>query len=377
MSATLIDPANTPVSPPHQAPVRDYSPPPQQHPDTPRAIRARTLDDRATLLGAAVASLAFVWICYENLLNLNGTVGFVVCWLFSYLAFLAGLTSLSHGLTVVADRVISALVHALAATVFGALVTTVVYCFVRGFPAYRHINFFVHDMGAVDPLAPFTHGGIEHAIVGSLVEIGIAISVTIPLGIGTAIYMTEVGGRFAKITRTVVEAMTALPSIVAALFVYSLVVVQLHVEKSGIVSAMAISIMILPIIARTSDVVLRIVPGGLREASLALGASQWQTIWRVVLPTVRPGLGTAVILGVARGIGETSPVLLTSIATDHFSADPVGQPMNSLPLFTYFAVRSGQPIYIERGFGAASVLLAIVLVLFVATRIVSRQKRTR
>ena len=106
--------------------------------------------------------------------------------------------------------------------------------------------------------------------------------------------------------------MTALPSIVAGLFVYTVLIVALGFPRSGFAAAMALSVMMLPIIARAADVVLRVVPGGLREASLALGASRWRTVWHVVLPTARPGLATALILGVARGVGETSPVLLTS-----------------------------------------------------------------
>jgi phosphate transport system permease protein len=137
---------------------------------------------------------------------------------------------------------------------------------------------------------------------------------------------------------------------------------------------MAIAVMMLPIIARSADVVLRVMPGGLREASLALGASKWQTVRQVVIPTVRPGLATALILGIARGVGETSPVLLTSGASSFTNYNPFSEPMNSLPLFVFSSVRSGEPLYIARGFGAASVLLLLVLALFVLTRFLARQK---
>jgi phosphate transport system permease protein len=123
--------------------------------------------------------------------------------------------------------------------------------------------------------------------------------------------------------------------------------------------------------------VLRVVPGGLREASLALGASRWKTVWTVVLPTARPGLATAVILGIARGIGETSPVLLTSGNAQFFVANPTGGVMNSLPLFIYSTVRSGEPNAIARAFAAASVLMAVVLVLFVVARLVARPKKAK
>ena len=135
--------------------------------------------------------------------------------------------------------------------------------------------------------------------------------------------------------------------------------------------------MMLPIIARAADVVLRVVPGGLREASLALGASRWRTVWHVVLPTARPGLATALILGIARGIGETSPVLLTSGAATSWSPTRPTGAMNSLPLFIYSNVRSGDPIAIQRAYGAAFVLLALVLVLFVVARLLARAPASR
>ena len=186
--------------------------------------------------------------------------------------------------------------------------------------------------------------------------------------------MTEVGGRLSPVVRTVVEAMTALPDILAGLFIYTTLIIALGFSRTGFCAAMALTVMMLPIIARSAEVLLRVVPGGLREAGLALGASHWQTVWRVVLPTARPGLATALILGVARAVGETAPVLITSGASTFLNVNPIKDPMNSLPLFIFTAVRSGEPPYIARGFGAASVLLALVLVLFVITRLLARQQ---
>jgi phosphate transport system permease protein len=258
-----------------------------------------------------------------------------------------------------------------------ALGSAVLLTFTRGYHALFHFNFVTKTMKGVGPQDPLNQGGVLHAIVGSLIEIGIAVAITLPLGVGTAVYMTEVGGRLARVVRTIVEAMTALPSIIAGLFIYTVLIIEIGVPKSGFAAAMALSVMMLPIIARAADVVLRVVPGGLREASLALGASKWQTVWRVVLPTARPGLATALILGIARGVGETSPVLLTSGASTFMNTNPLSEPMNSLPLFVYTAVRSGEPIYIERGFGAASVLLTLVLLLFIVARLLARQRTSR
>jgi phosphate transport system permease protein len=171
--------------------------------------------------------------------------------------------------------------------------------------------------------------------------------------------------------------MTALPSIVAGLFIYASVLVALGFGRSGLAGALAISVMMLPIIARSAEVVLRVVPGGLREASLALGASQWHTVWRVVLPTARPALATAMVLGIARGIGETSPVLLTAGFTTYLNADPTSGPMVSLPLITYALARSSQEADQARAFGAATVLFVTVLVLFAIARAIAARTGSR
>jgi phosphate transport system permease protein len=133
---------------------------------------------------------------------------------------------------------------------------------------------------------------------------------------------------------------------------------------------MAISVMMLPIIIRASDVVLRLVPGNLKEAAYALGAGQWRTVWHVTLPTARSGLMTAIILGTARGVGETSPVLLTAGFTAALNLNPATGPMVSLPLATFEFVKSPEPTMIARGFGTAAVLMFLVLILFVIARII-------
>ncbi|MBU4335244.1 MAG: phosphate ABC transporter permease PstA, partial [Actinobacteria bacterium] len=277
----------------------------------------------------------------------------------------------------VVDRVAAAVITGGAAVVALGLASTIVFIFVRAAPALPHLNMYTQDMSGVGPRDPLSAGGLLHAIVGTLIQISIAIAVTVPLALGAAVYMTEVGGAFAQVVRTVVEAMTALPSIVAGLFIYTVLLLGLGMARSGFAASMALSVMMLPIIARAADVVLRVVPSGLREASLALGASRWRTVWHVVLPTARPGLATALILGVARGIGETSPVLLTSGATTYLVTAPFGVQMNSLPLFVFSTVRSGEDIYIQRGFAAAAVLLTLVLGLFALARYLARPRGRR
>jgi phosphate transport system permease protein len=162
--------------------------------------------------------------------------------------------------------------------------------------------------------------------------------------------------------------MTALPSIVAGLFVYATLIMIFTKQQSGFAAAIAISIMMLPIIIRSADVALRLVPGTLKEASYALGAGQWSTVWNVTLPTAKSGLATSIILGTARGIGETSPVLLCAGFTAALNVNPFEGPMISLPLATFEFVKSPEEAMIARGFGTALVLLVLVLIMFVIAR---------
>lgn len=370
--ATVPGPRSGDV-PPHgggtRAADRD-SPAPEQ----PRMLHAKTTDDRASVLGSQAAGAGLAWIITGEIVPMHGWFAFLLLWHVCFLAIYAVVTMIANPWTVVADRLAGSLVRTGAILVLTILLSAVIFIFVKGWPALHHVNFYVHDMAGVEPSANLKHGGVLHTIEGSLIEIGLAVAVTLPLGLGTAIFMVEIGGRFARVVRTVVEAMTALPSIVAGLFIYTVLIVTMHFPRSGFAAAMALSVMMLPIIARAADVVLRVVPSGLREAGLALGSTQWSTLWHVILPTARPGLATALILGVARGVGETSPVLLTSGASTYFNDNPVSQDMNSLPLFIFTAVRSGVTFFIQRGYGAASVLLIIVLVLFAVARRLARQR---
>lgn len=353
-------------------PHRDLdSPPPVPRPGLGRP----TAEEWFTAVGAWISAFALAWLITQRLLPLAGPAWLLVVWFVLGLLMSAVTTSFTGRRVDVADRVVSGIVTSGAVLVGAALVSTVVFVVFRGWEPLTHLNFFVDDMSGVGPRDPFDRGGIGHAIVGSAIQLGTAIAVTLPLGIGTAVFMTEVGGRFAVVVRTLVEAMTALPSIVAGLFVYTVLIVTIGFPRSGFAAAMALSVMMLPIIARAADVVLRVVPGGLREASLALGASRWRTVWHVVLPTARPGLATALILGVARGVGETSPVLLTSGVATFYVSNPTDGVMNSLPLYIFKGARSPEAMDIERAFAAATVLLVLVLVLFVIARLVARPAR--
>jgi phosphate transport system permease protein len=340
----------------------------------PRESRRRVVTMRRSDLlaasGAALGALATTALLFLELAPLSGTLGFILVAYALFLVLYAVLVSFDETTTAVRDRVAAAVVHSLAAVLMAALVLVVAYTLARGLGALRNLNFFTSDLQTAGPLEPLTVGGVLHGVVGTLEQITIALLITIPVGISCAVFLNEVPGRFSRFVRTIVEAMTALPSVVVGLFVYATLILSLGFGKSGFAAAVAISVEMLPIIIRASDVVLRLVAGSLKEASYALGAGHWRTVWHVTLPTARSGLTTAVILGTARGIGETTPVLLTAGFTAALNANPFSGPQVSLPLLAFSLVKSPQRAMIERGFGAAAVLMLLVLLLFVIARVI-------
>ncbi|MER6533652.1 phosphate ABC transporter permease PstA [Streptomyces sp900105755] len=339
-------------------------------PDVPRRIGGVTRSGVLSVFGAAASGLCVAVLLFGELAPFSGALGFFVTAYLSFLGIYAVLTGLEEDGQAVRDRVMTVVLWSAGGLMFAALTMVVGFTAWRGREALPHANFFTQDMQAAGPLDPLTDGGIAHAMLGTLEMITTALAITVPLGLACAVYLNQIPGRFSRFVRTIVEAMTALPSIVAGLMVYAVWILNLGMQKSGLAAGFAISVMMLPIVIRAADVVLRLVPGTLTEASEALGAPRWRTVWHVVLPTARSGLATAVILGTARGIGETSPVLLTAGFTAALNADPTSGPMISLPLAVFNFVKSPEPTMIARGFGAAAVLMALVLVLFMIARVI-------
>jgi phosphate transport system permease protein len=326
--------------------------------------------DVYALVGAVAAAVSLTALLFTQLTPFTGVVGALAVGYITFIVFYALLVSLDESGPTIRDRVMSVVVHSTGFVLLAALLLVVGYVLVRGWSAMRHLNFWTEDMSLAGPLEPLTIGGALHAIVGTLEQVAVCLAIIVPAGLLCAVFLSELPGRFSRFVRTIVEAMTALPSIVAGLFIFLALILILGFEKSGLAAALALAIMGLPIIVRAADVVLRLVPGTLREASLALGASQWRTVWHVVLPTARPGLATAIILGTARVVGETSPVLLTAGFATGMNANPLSGPQVSLPLFTFDSVRSPEPSMIARGFGAGAALMLLVLVLFVLARVI-------
>ncbi|MFB2554204.1 phosphate ABC transporter permease PstA [Herbiconiux liangxiaofengii] len=351
-----------------------------------RVIIGFSRDDVLTVSGAAVAGLS-IGLLFTVVIGIIPPAWMLVV---SYLWFVAIYTTLvflrERG-PAVRDRFWTVLLWSAGVVVVGSLALVVVFTLISGRDVFaqmvdpasgqdfwQRLHFFTQDMGGVGPLAELDSGGILYALVGTIVQISIALIITVPLGLTTAIFLNEVGGRLARFVRTIVEAMTALPSVVAGLFIYAAVIVAFTHQFNGFAAALAITVLMLPIMIRSSDVVLRLVPGNLREAGLALGAGQWSVIWRVVLPTVRSGLTTAIILATAHGIGETAPVLLTAGVTSNLNFNPFDGPMTSLPLAALEFVKSSQNTMKARGFATAAFLLVLVLVLFLIARAIGGQE---
>jgi phosphate transport system permease protein len=336
--------------------------------DRPLRIRRITAEGMLAIGGSAAAALALDWVLYERVLPFTGVLGFWICW---YALFLIGYTSVAafqwDGLAV-RDKVIS-----VALATSGILATVVVidqvaYTLVRGATVVKHLSFFTQSMVNTGPLSPLTSGGVGHALVGTLEQITIATVLSVPLGIAAALYLAEVGGRGATPVRTLVDAMTALPDVIAGLFILAFMVLTVGLPKSGFAAGLALAVTMLPIVTRASETVLRIVPGTLREASYALGGSQWRTVLMVVLPTARSGLATAVVLAIARGIGETAPPLLVAGYARGYNWNPANGWQTSLPVYIYNEIQRPELADHARAFGGGFALIVLILVLFTIAR---------
>ena len=220
-------------------------------------------------------------------------------------------------------------------------------------------------------------GGIKSAILGTLEIVGLATLIAVPLGIGVALYLVEYGreGRFGSLVRYFVDVMTGVPSIVFGLFVYiTLVLTGVGGGFTGWKGSIALALLMLPIVTRSAEVVLLLVPDSLREAAIALGAPRWRVVARIVLPTALPGLVTGSLLAIARGAGETAPLLFTATIVNGTNFN-LGQRTNSLPAQIFNDVGQAQDRLVSRAWGAALTLVLLILALTVIARIASRRSR--
>jgi phosphate transport system permease protein len=219
-------------------------------------------------------------------------------------------------------------------------------------------------------------GGIKSALLGTIEMVAAASLIAVPIGIGVAVWLVEYGRTswFAQTVRFFVDVLTGVPSIVFGLFIYIALIVGTGSSYAGYKGALALTLLMLPVVIRSAEVVLLLVPAGLREAALALGAPRWKVIFSIVIPTALPGMVTGVLLAIARAAGETAPLLFTAGATLKTNFN-LSQYMNSLPVQIYSDVTSPTASVEQRAWGSALALVAMILLLNLAARLVSRRSR--
>ena len=335
-----------------------------------RRVRIRRVSTEGALsvIGSAAGSLALTWVLYERVLPFSGALGFWVSWYVVFLLMYTAVAALQWDGRIVRDRVASVALASGGLLTCAVVLLVIIYITARGLRAFLNIGFFTHTMANAGPLSPLGAGGVLHGIVGTLEQLGLATLFAVPLGIASAVFLSEVGGFGARPVRVLVEALTSLPDIIAGLFIFAFAILTLGLQDSGIAAALALAVTMMPIVARGSEAVIRIVPQMLREASYALGGSQWRTAWNVVLPTARSGLATVVVLGMARALGETAPILLTAGYSKAMNANPLHGWQTSL--VTYIFNEHSLPTHNDqaRAFGAALTLVVLVLILFTIAR---------
>ncbi|TDB72125.1 phosphate ABC transporter permease PstA [Micromonospora sp. KC721] len=348
---------------------------PAAQPPTLRARRLPKWLPPVIALGALLVAAAIVYGA-----GIGGPVLVVVLGALLYLAGLFAAANAVEGRRAARNRTWSALIH--SAFVLAVLpLASVVWTLLSKGTQRLDADFFLTSMnniGARDP-----NGGAYHAIVGTLEQVGIATLITVPIGILCAIYIVEYGrGRFAAAIRFFVDVMTGIPSIVSGLFILAfwVLVVSPYFNDgrpgfSGFAAALALSVLMLPTVVRSTEEMLRLVPAPLREGAYALGVPKWKTILRVVLPTALPGIVTGVMLAIARAAGETAPVLLVAGGGAAINFNPFENNQSSLALFVYQQAGDASRHAPARAWTAALTLVVLVLVLTVAAKLLARRNR--
>jgi phosphate transport system permease protein len=351
-------------------------------PDRARQTGVVTFEAVVELALAAVGGGCLVGVAFALAgLGTDAWLGFVICWFLAFVINYAVISARRHGALVAKDRLARAWVVAGTLLALGALAWILIYVLLVGWYAvfgHDFPSFFTHDFSHGGVLDVKARVGALHAIVGTLEQVILATLATTPLAILAAVYLNEMPGKLAVPLRVVVDAMSGMPSVIAGLFIFILWVVPRKLQGfSGLAAAMALAIIMMPTVIRTSEEVLRLVPGTLREAALALGSPERRMVLRVVLPTARAGLVTAVILGVARAVGETAPVLLTAGGNPRLNLSPFSGPQADLPQQVYSWYGTAGPTSLHETWGGALVLILLVLTLFVLARLLGTGRAGR
>ena len=323
--------------------------------------------------GGAAAVAVLVTALVFLVMGWRSSAGFVALAGLVFLVVQTAASARVEGRRRAVDRGVTMAVTTAFLIALAPLVSVLLYTIKEG----RHRfdgEFFTHSLRSIG--ARDAGGGAYHAIIGTLEQVALATLICVPFGLLVSIYIVEYGrGRLAATIRFFVDVMTGIPSIVAGLFVLSFWILGLHQGYSGFAAALALSVLMLPIIVRSSEEMLKLVPDSLREASLALGVPRWKTILRIVLPTALPGIVTGIMLAVARVAGETAPVLLTAFGLASINNDPFHGPQSSLPLYIFQQAGDAQQTAVNRAWTAALTIIIVVMVLNLLARLLTRRNR--
>ncbi len=336
-------------------------------PWTPSPIQRLT--DLLVLIVSLIAAVAIV-----QLTALKGKLAYLLVFFLVYTAISTLYRGMKTGGAAAKNNIVQSLVTSAALIAITPILSILATVFTKG---AKGISFgiFTRDMSLSTPTDPLTAGGLLHAITGTLTLVLCALILSVPIGILTALYLTEIQGRFTRPIRFLVQAMSGVPSIVAGLFILSAVLYPITKQYSGLMGSLALTILMIPTIARTSEEVLKLIPNDLREAGVALGGTQWRTVAMIVIPAARSGLVTAMILGIARIAGETAPLLLLTGGGDRINPNPFSGPMGSLPYYIWKSFNAGSPEAITRAWAGLLVLLIVVFILFIAARLLVNRKK--
>ncbi len=244
-----------------------------------------------------------------------------------------------------------------------------IYTVAKGLPAVTHIEFFTN----VERPVGIPGSGIAHAFVGTVIMVGLASLMAIPVGVVSGIQLVEYGkGRVGDAVRLACDVMVGIPSIAIGLFVYALLVAPFH-SFSGFSASVALAVLMLPVVVRTTEAAVALVPDALREAGLALGLARWRVALQLILPAAVPGVVTGALLAVARAAGETAPLLFTAFGNRFLSTNPA-KPLAALPLIVYHDALTPYPELVQTAWGAALILIVLTLVVNVASRVALRRQ---
>ena len=336
---------------------------------------AKSSQEKLIAVGIVVLSIIATY-AFVELTPLKGKLAYFFSYFLIYVILDSLYSLATHGASAAKDSIAKGFITAGVFVAVMPMISILLTVFMRGRRGLNW-NLFANDMSVNSVNDPIGQGGLLHALLGTTILVAIALIISLPIGILTALYLTEVKGRFASPIRFLVQAMSGVPSIVAGLFILSAIVYPITKSYSGIMGSLALSILMIPTIARTSEEVLLLIPNDLREAGVALGGTQWRTVAMVVVPAAKSGLITAVILGIARVAGETAPIVLLTGGGERVNANPFSGPMGSLPFYIWKAFAVGTEESITRAWAGIFVLLAIVMVLFVAARFLGERRTSK